>query len=189
MPKIKLLITSELGQEGEILEKTDGWISFRFREQGEKWDIYTGKENEIKIAQPDESASVAYDKLSDAEKESVRKGYKRLALRKNGWVLRDCISESSEEINITLNEQTKIKKDGAISKAETELRILGQIKVILKKVLIGEDVNVVCEDSEMAYSLVDRLSLGTSEVDALRAEIERLNRIIKTKYVKKSKVL
>ena len=178
MPKITLLIDSPLGKTGEILDKPNDWITFNARREGLVWERIS---SETPISSSEDSAEIAYSKLSDAEKTSIRTGGKKLARRKSGWLLLDVMNESSEEIHISLPQRAADAKDGAKKKAADELLALAGAKEILKISMKSGDVNATTEDYDSWCAFVDKLSLGSSEVDALKVEIERLNRIIKTK--------
>ncbi len=183
--KIQLIAT------GEILEKPDAWVMHHSRKIGVEFDLVQSEKEvgksavldkntgeQINSDQPKEKAFMA---LSEGDRDSVRRGFKELVLRKSGWVLRDCLNKASEEIHISLPDrsaQISAAKDSAVNRALQELRILSKFKEILAKSVEGEDCYVTFEDKEGVLEMVERISFGSSEVDALRAENQRLVKLL-----------
>ena len=176
MPKI-IYLSGE--KEGQIEDKPQAWIDHYCRKLGDLFDIVSDSEIKNKVSDAGDSAIVAYDKLSEGEKDSIRKGFKELVLRKIGWVVRDCGNKALEEIHISLlSERVLAGKDGAIQKAKKEVEILAKIKKALGLLVENEDFILSCEveDKDEILSLIGKLSIGFSEVEALKAENEALRK-------------
>ena len=188
MPKIKDI------QTGAISEKSSLWITLNHRTKGEVWELYTEKSEGVFLSDGNDSAEVAYSKLSDGDKQSISRGAKKLVRRKAGWLVIDCGDKCLEEIHITLparESAIKSAKDSASTKAQAELRLLAGLKSILRNVLRNElnpdseegykDFYVTCEDfdSEDVDKYIAKLSLGSTEVEALKMENDRLKDKIK----------
>ena len=177
MPKIHIIET------GEIKEVRDSWIILHRHEKNEKWESFSSYEERTKgknVADSDLEEIEAYSRLSEGDKESVRKGFKKLVLRKAGWILKENFNKAVDEIHISLpsrEEQIKDAKKSAIARAEAKLKILEQFKMLLKSEILEEDLSISFEfeDKEEILSFIDQLSFGTEELLAKNAEIDRLN--------------
>lgn len=196
MPKIKLLKDCKFGQDGQILEKPKEWILHYTRLLGEDFDLIDEKTEPLKIAASGETIELAYMKLSEGDKDSVKKGFRKLVLRKAGWVLVDCINKALTEIHVSVvdrSAQIKDAKDSAKARAAEDLKMLVFFKEILLRIFknavsgVGnegyEDFDVTGEDLdiERIEGLVKLLSIGNSEVETLKSEVERMNKILKTR--------
>ena len=170
------------GKSGEELTKSEDWVKFHARKIGVIFEVVSSKPTETKIASESESAEMAYGKLSEGEKDSIRKGFKSLVLRKEGWILKDCSNKAQNEIHISIpNRELEIKsaKDSSIERAKSEIAILGKFKEILRLSISGkmDEFNISLDgDSEILLEMVEKLSLGFTEVEVLKAENSNLRK-------------
>lgn len=161
--KITLLTTCDWGNEGDELEKPDAWVKHHARKIGEVFELVEDSVAKAGVKISDGgSIEKAYALLSDGDKDSIRKGFKKLVERKSGWILVDCTNKVMQEIHISaISREVEIKdaKNSAIVRAGEKLKRLAAMKGLLKAMV--EDGDVLLE-----YSEVDKFDI-LKEIDEL----------------------
>jgi len=175
MPKIRIIATNE------IVEKPQAWINYFVRQIDIVWELVedSPKNSGAKITGAEDSKEKAFDKLTEGEKDSCRKGFKELVLRKAGWILRDTVAKCMNEIHISIpdrSSQIAAAKDSAIERAKKQVELLTSFKEILKQTIRGEQlyVSFEAEDLEELEKMIDSLSIGVNEVEVLKSENAKL---------------
>lgn len=176
MPQIKIISTGEIKTVSEDL--ADAMI-----ESGRAEIVLNNPSKVISSVEEGDTMVKAYDKLSQGEKDSISKGFKKLVLRKAGWILMDCGNRAMEEIHISLpsrDEQIKDAKTAAAIRLQRRIDMLEKCKGILRKVFAENyDFDVTFdndEDREAAIDFLDSLSLGSEEVEMLKIKNLELNK-------------
>ena len=183
MPQIEW-ISGELSGTKE--EKPQKWIEFSARRIGKDFVVVEKSAERIEqIASSELSKEAAFMRLDEGDRDSVRKGWKELVLRKQGWILRECINKASEEIHISLPDRTvqiKDAKNSALARATKKIEVLKQFKEILRKNIEGDEMYFVSfeneEDKEEILGLINSLSIGIDEVEVLKGENEKLRKLL-----------
>ena len=89
MPKIKLTEDCRFGQAEQILDKPKEFLIY-LNTLKIGYEVVSEKAEVGKIIASNIGMEEAYGRLGEGEKDSIRKGFKKLVLRKAGWILLDC---------------------------------------------------------------------------------------------------
>jgi len=191
MPKIKFLTGD---RAGEIVEVQDGYLAFKAKTRDIDWELIIPekKQNSGTLIHATEDSekgySDAWDKLSEGQKDSVRKQFKILKKRADGFYLVDNINKAGNSIHqSSLLQVVNIKdaKASAIQKSKRDSQIISRFKSLLTELVEDDSIfglgfdNDEIEKDELK-DLISKLSVNT-ELLAKDVEIERLNMIMKSK--------
>ncbi len=166
MPKIELLTASNLGNIGDIVDKPQDWINHYARKIGVEFDLVQSekKAQGIEVAGAEDSKERAFMNLSEGDRDSVRKGFKELVLRKAGWILRECGNKALQEIHISAidrTEQIKTAKDSAVKRASEKMQRLVAYRSALIALVSGDQFELTFDEDSDKDEILKEISLLT----------------------------
>jgi hypothetical protein len=146
MPKIKFLTGD---RAGEIVEVQEGYLAFKSKTRDIDWELIIPekKQNSGTLIHTTEDSEKGYfdawDKLSEGQKDSVRKQFKILKKRADGFYLVDNINKAGNSIHqSSLLQVVNIKdaKSSAIQKSKRDSQIISRFKSLLTELVEDDSI-------------------------------------------------